>query len=156
MTTPAHAGNKENAMSRDWTKEPWKAGRADMVSYHGHDGSGPFKNIYAEINPTGEKVQLTGEDLPYVVAEAHGDSPDECIANAQRISACVNACAPLSDPTTSIPAMLRVAELARSAECGCSRDNPRCTDDGHEPNCWYPRLEKALSALLASDEMGGA
>lgn len=127
-------------MSREWTKETWYA-EGPLTDEEACRAGGTPPNIVVASEEPG---------FPVHVAEFENE------ADRDRAVDCTNACAPLSDPTTSIPALLRVAEAARMAECGCSRDNPRCTDDGHEPNCWYPQLEKALSALPASDERGGA
>lgn len=60
------------------TPGPWRAGRADMVSF---DGTGAaFKNVYVDDPRGGEHL---GQQLPYTVARGEGD---ECLANAAFIA----------------------------------------------------------------------
>jgi hypothetical protein len=66
------------------TPGPWRAGRADMVSYDGA-GGGPFKNVYCD-DPRGGVHHVTGDVLPYTVARGEGDK-DECRHNAAFIAA---------------------------------------------------------------------
>jgi hypothetical protein len=70
------------ALAAAATKGPWRAGRMDTESYY-IDGSGPFKNVYADDPRGGVHPQL-GEILPYVVATGEGD---ECRDNAAFIAA---------------------------------------------------------------------
>lgn len=72
------------------TPGPWKAGRADMISYDGATGE-PFKNVYA-VDPRGGIHKPTGEPLPYEVARGLGD---ECLENARLIALLVTHAAAL-------------------------------------------------------------
>lgn len=87
------------------TPGEWRAGRADMTSYHG-DGSGPYKAVYVD-DPNGE-VHHVGGRLPAVVAEAFAglEGDERCIENAQLIAAMRNA----------LPALLRDARALRRVE----------------------------------------
>jgi hypothetical protein len=71
------------------TPGPWKAGRADMISYAA-DGGSAFKNVYAD-DPNGRWHM--GSLLPAVVARGEEGLEGEakCIENAQLIAAARNA-----------------------------------------------------------------
>lgn len=62
------------------TDGPWKAGRMDMVSYHG-DGAGPFKNVYVG----------SAEDATLREIACGLGSEDECRSNAALIAELRNA-----------------------------------------------------------------
>lgn len=136
--------------TREWTKEPW-TGNSWIIT-KGPSRSGDGMNMLAKF------------EFPDTDANATKERHHNCV----RAVACVNACAPLSDPTTSIPALLRVAEAARklllrlevvhsdpdyqavwalSQLHGGQYAGPTYTEE-------KAALDTALSTLPASDERG--
>jgi len=65
----------------------WRAGRPDMVSYHGGTGDGPFKNVYVD-DPDG--AFHLGERVPATVCEAREALGCDCRNNAAFIAAARN------------------------------------------------------------------
>jgi hypothetical protein len=96
-------------MASDHTTEPWKTGRKDMQSYHGDTGE-PFSSVYRASDD--ERMPMIsdgfGGKVRAVLRIATIDGKDvpreEEKANADRIVACVNACAGLSDPAAALAA----------------------------------------------------
>lgn len=92
------------------TPEPWVTGRKDMQSYHGDTGE-PFSSVYREADddrmPMGSDGFGGKVRIPLRIAYIEGrDIPrDEEKANADRIVACVNACAGMDDPAATIAAL---------------------------------------------------
>ena len=78
-------------MSKEWAQEPWGMGIRESGTVCTSGGSG-----FVFYRPGSNGLPFHQSDL-------------------DRAIACVNACAPLSDPTTSIPALLRVAEAMKLA-----------------------------------------
>ena len=77
------------------TKGPWKAGRADMVSYSA-DGDGPWKAVYA--------TEFEGPESTTCRAFR-----EECVENAQAIAALHNA----------FPALEQLARFGLMAKAFC-------------------------------------
>lgn len=86
------------------TAGEWRAGRSDMVSYHG-DGGGPFKAVYCGYD--GEHL---GEPLPREIARAEGG--DSVVADATLIAGAVNSLAAVCDELDAARAQLRQAREA--------------------------------------------
>lgn len=84
-------------MSREWTKEPWRQ-EDDNLPLVARGGQ--------HMTPC-----IIGASGKYDYTERNAESS----ANLNRAMVCTNACAPLSDPTTSIPSLLRVAEAMKLA-----------------------------------------
>lgn len=102
------------------TPEPWVTGRKDMQSYHGDTGE-PFSSVYREADddrmPMGSDGFGGKVRIPLRIAYIEGrDIPrDEEKANADRIVACVNACAGMDDPAATIAGLRAERDGLREA-----------------------------------------
>ena len=64
------------------TKGPWRLGRLTNIS--------DYETVRETVGP--HQVCVDNEFGPYVLAECNMNFPDDALANARRIVACVNAC----------------------------------------------------------------
>lgn len=83
------------------TKEPWRLGKLT----HPRD----YETVRETVGP--HDVVVDTDDGVYVLASCNYNFPQDALANARRIVACVNACAGIS--TENLEDNIPVKELAR-------------------------------------------
>lgn len=71
------------------TPGEWRPGRPDMFDLGPGSGAELAKSIYVD-DPRGGFHHVTGARLPMEVARAHGETEEECWANAELIVRAVN------------------------------------------------------------------